>query len=68
MSTTAIKKVRFATKTTIIILDNCEDRKGPWETIALDRYRFNHRIKQVETKIQWCLEPLHRERILQRFT
>jgi len=67
MSTIAIKKVRFATKTTIIILDNYEDRKGPWETMALDRFRFNQRIRQVETKIQWCLEPLHRERALQRF-
>ena len=25
-----------------------EARKGPWERYALDRYRFHHRIQEIE--------------------
>ena len=60
----SIKKVSFASETTIIILDDSDDRKGPWETLALDRFRFHRRIAQIENEIQWCLEPSHRERVL----
>lgn len=60
------KKVTFALQPTIIILKDSEDRKGPWEVIALDRYRFNHRIKTIEKKIGWCFKPLHREKIFKR--
>ncbi|CCV01830.1 MyD116-like domain protein [Invertebrate iridescent virus 22] len=56
-------KVTFAPKPIIIFIE-IEDRKGPWETYALDRYRFNCRIKDVESKIGWCLGSDHRKNIL----
>ncbi|CCV02003.1 MyD116-like domain protein [Invertebrate iridescent virus 22] len=56
-------KVTFAPKPIIIFIE-IEDRKGPWETYALDRYRFNCRIKDVESKIGWCLGSNHRKNIL----
>ena len=59
-------KVTFALYPIIIILEEDEDRKGPWELFAVDRDRFNRRIKDVESKIGWCFEPKHREKILRR--
>ena len=59
------KKVTFVLRPIIIILEE-EDRKGPWEYIALDRYRFNRRIMDIEHKIGWCLKPLHREKIWEK--
>jgi hypothetical protein len=58
-----IRKVKFALKPIIIIFEDDEDRKGPWELFAVDRDRFNRRIRCVESKIGWCFEPNHREKI-----
>ena len=56
------RKVKFAIRPIIILIER-EDRKGPWELYAVDRDRFNRRIKDVEDKIGWCFEPSHREKI-----
>lgn len=56
------RKVTFALKPMMIFIE-IEDRKGPWETIALDRYRFNCRIKDIDVKIGWCFQAKHREKI-----
>jgi hypothetical protein len=58
------KKVTFNLKPCIIIIP-FEDRKGPWETFAIDRYRFHQRALKVEQQIKWCFEPSHRNKIIQ---
>ncbi|ARE67466.1 SWPV2-ORF217 [Shearwaterpox virus] len=40
-----------------------EDRKGPWEEIARDRYRFEKRIKETAEMIEFCLSENHRRNI-----
>lgn len=57
------KKVTFNIIPTFFYIERF-DRKGPWELIALDRERFNHKIKKIEKQIGWCFEPNHREKIL----
>ncbi|ADO00447.1 hypothetical protein WIV_gp103 [Wiseana iridescent virus] len=58
------RKVKFTLMPTIIIIeDDDEDRKGPWEIFAVDRDRFNRRILNVESQIGWCFQPKHRENI-----
>lgn len=43
-------------------------RKGPWETYALDSYRFKSRIKTVENILKPILCKNHRDFIFkQRF-
>ncbi|UOX38668.1 phosphatase-1 catalytic subunit binding region [Finch poxvirus] len=42
-----------------------EDRKGPWEEIARDRYRFMKRIKETAEIIEFCLSENHRRYILE---
>jgi hypothetical protein len=56
------KKVDFNLVPVIYYIEK-EDRKGPWETSALDRERFNQRIKKIEIEIGWCFEPSHRQKI-----
>jgi hypothetical protein len=56
------KKVDFNLAPVIYYTER-EDRKGPWETAALDRERFNQRIKKIEIEIGWCFEPSHRQKI-----
>jgi hypothetical protein len=56
------KKVDFNLVPVIYYIER-EDRKGPWETAALDRERFNQRIKKIEIEIGWCFEPSHRQKI-----
>ncbi|QZW33551.1 MPPV-241 MyD116-like domain protein [Magpiepox virus 2] len=41
-----------------------EDRKGPWEEIARDRYRFEKRIKETAEIIEFCLSENHRRSII----
>ena len=38
-------------------------RKGPWEQYALDRYRYQSRIKDVEKSISYIFHPKHRQEI-----
>lgn len=57
------RKVTFALRPMIIIIEDDEDRKGPWEILAVDRDRFNRRILNVESQIGWCFGEKHRENI-----
>ena len=61
-----LKKVSFNLNPTIFIIEN-EDRKGPWETFAVDRFRFTRRIEEINDKIGWCFNPSHRQKILNTF-
>jgi hypothetical protein len=63
-SVVVTRKVKFALKPIIIIFEDDDDRKGPWELFAVDRGRFNRRIQCVESKIGWCFEPNHRKKYL----
>lgn len=38
-------------------------RKGPWEQYALDRWRFQSRIKNVEKSISYILQPKYRQKM-----
>lgn len=40
-----------------------EARKGYWNTVIADRYRFQRRISQIETLLVNVLHMKHRERI-----
>lgn len=57
------RTVTFSPQPIIFFINYYEDRKGPWETITVDRVRFNNRIKEIENKIGWCLESSHRDKI-----
>lgn len=50
------KTVKFSKKTTSVILIPYEDRKGKWMTMALNRCRFQRRIKIVSEIISTVLE------------
>lgn len=52
------KKVSFNDEPVIHLIPNDEDRKGPWETLARDRFRFQRRIKEIEK----ILRPILRRR------
>lgn len=44
-------------------------RKGQWEQVALDRFRFHQRIKKVNVVLEKILNCSHRQRIyFERFT
>lgn len=43
-----------------------EDRRGPWEELARDRWRFLRRCQEVEQSIAFCLQPQHRQRVFLR--
>jgi hypothetical protein len=38
-------------------------RKGPWETMARDRFRFHDRIRKIEIVLDQVLNTSHRRRI-----
>ncbi|KAK5646712.1 hypothetical protein RI129_005176 [Pyrocoelia pectoralis] len=40
-----------------------EARKGPWETIALDRYRFSRKIEEFNRLLSPVLQEKHRAKI-----
>lgn len=45
-----------------------QTRRGPWETFARDRYRFQRLVNSVTNSISRILSNAHRERIyLDRF-
>lgn len=43
-----------------------EARKGPWETLARDRIRFQLRIQRLETVLTPILTAEHRDKIRKR--
>ncbi|KAM4625792.1 uncharacterized protein ppp1r15b [Polymixia lowei] len=66
-----VKKVRFCEEVEEFFAscgEEEEDRRGPWEELARDRYRFLRRCQEVELSITYCLEPQHRHRAYQRLT
>ncbi len=42
-------------------------RKGPWVTAAVDRHRFNRRIKQTELALGNIFSDAHRDKVKRRF-
>ena len=42
-------------------------RKGEWHIFALDRFRFNERIRNVEPKISRILDIDHRHNIYTKY-
>lgn len=48
-------RLKFSYKTKIILIPY-EDRKGEWMSMALDRYRFQRRIKNASDIISPVLE------------
>ncbi|XP_061583954.1 protein phosphatase 1 regulatory subunit 15B-like [Cololabis saira] len=65
------KKVRFCDQVEEFFAscgEEEEDRRGPWEELARDRFRFLRRCQDVEQSIAYCLQPQHRHRVFQRLT
>ncbi|CAL8285325.1 unnamed protein product [Merluccius merluccius] len=64
------KKVRFCEEVEEFSTSSREDedRQGQWEELARDRHRFSRRCRDVEQRIAYCWEPLHRTLMLQRIT
>ena len=62
-----MKRVRFSNEITVRLLfesDACrEARRGTWMKMARDRYRFQKRICATAKLIEYCLTPVHREKI-----
>ncbi|ARF02779.1 SWPV1-205 [Shearwaterpox virus] len=54
--------VKFNEKVTVYYVPY-EDRKGPWEEFARDRYRFKKRINETGEIIERCLTESHRQNI-----
>jgi len=53
-----MKRVRFSRNNTVYVVDNY-DRTSPWEIIARDRVRFNHRIEMTEKLLSSILTESH---------
>ena len=62
-----MKKVRFFPKTTVhwlrISKEEHESRQGLWMQMARDRQRFRRRIRSRAKLIEYCLNPVHGEKI-----
>ncbi|XP_077459463.1 uncharacterized protein LOC144075894 [Stigmatopora argus] len=58
----SVKKVRFSDTVQEFLLEEEEDRRGPWEELARDRGRFLRRCREAELVLARCLEPEHRRR------
>ena len=62
-----MKKVKFSRKTNVyfvpITKEDREGRFGPWMKMARDRHRFQRRIRSYAELIEYCLKPVHREKI-----
>ncbi|CAB1432606.1 unnamed protein product [Pleuronectes platessa] len=54
------KTVQFSDHVEEFTLSGEEDRHGPWQQAAIDRFRFQWRCQEVEAMISYCLEPKHR--------
>nr|WJJ61013.1 ORF48 [Acipenserid herpesvirus 1] len=52
------KRVTFKNEIMIAIVPN-EDRRGIWHLMAVDRYRFKQRIKQLEPLLNTMLLKKH---------
>lgn len=61
------RKVRFSREVEVFQFeDDCVDYRKPyWEIYAVDRFRFNERIKTVEKILNPILAPSHRAKRLQ---
>ncbi|KAM6947093.1 protein phosphatase 1 regulatory subunit 15B [Lycodopsis pacificus] len=67
-SCSTTKKVRFCDDVEEFFA-SCgeeEDRRGPWEELARDRFRFLRRCQEVEQSIAFCLQPQHRHLVYRR--
>jgi hypothetical protein len=52
------KQVSFNDKPVVHLIPKDEDRKGPWESLAVDRFRFRRRINETEK----ILRPIFKRR------
>ncbi|XP_070705494.1 protein phosphatase 1 regulatory subunit 15B [Pempheris klunzingeri] len=70
-SCSTTKKVRFCDDVEEFFAscgEEEEDRRGPWEELARDRWRFLRRCQEVEQSIAYCLQPQHRSLVYRRLT
>ncbi|ABF70603.1 hypothetical protein [Trichoplusia ni ascovirus 2c] len=43
-------------------------RVGEWDRYAINRDRFRRRIAEVDSAVSWILNPVHRSKIMLRYT
>ena len=62
-----MKKVKFFRKTNVYLVpitkEDREARFGPLMKMARNRHRFQGRIRSCAELIEYCLKPVHREKI-----
>ncbi|KAL0978110.1 hypothetical protein UPYG_G00166020 [Umbra pygmaea] len=61
-----VKKVRFCDEVEeFYASEDNEDRRGPWEELARDRFRFLRRVQEVEESISYVFSPTFRIAVYQ---
>jgi hypothetical protein len=60
----AVRKPKVSFNDTVIvhILNDDDDRRGPWMQAAADRLRFKRRINEIERIIGYIFSITHRRR------
>jgi len=55
-----MKRVRICRLVTVRLIDNdAEERRGLWMLVAIDRHRFDRRIRQIESILTPVLTEEH---------
>jgi hypothetical protein len=57
-------KVSFNDTVIVYILNDDDDRRGPWTKAAVDRLQFKREINEIERIIGYIFSTVHRRRRL----